>query len=257
MQPGAEEEWRIKISGPQKDAVAAEMVAAMYDASLDQFVPNRWSFAPYPVKMASRRSWSPRHFSESYLRRSDRGARTPVEVPRRVYRDLEWFGFYGFGPSFGRGAGQFEMLAAAPAMAEEDMAERSKSADEEANAFPAGDLTPPDPETETTPPPPPALRTNLKETVFFFPELMTDAGGDVILKFTMNEALTRWKLLGFAHTSDLEFGLTEAEVVTQKELMVIPNRPRFMRAGDQIEFTAKVSNLTEQGLAGRASPAPF
>ena len=43
LAPGQKEEWRIKISGPKKDKVAAEMVAAMYDASLDQFLPHNWS----------------------------------------------------------------------------------------------------------------------------------------------------------------------------------------------------------------------
>ncbi len=68
----------------------------------------------------------------------------------------------------------------------------------------------------------------------------------------MNEALTKWKFLGFAHTKDLEFGLTQKETVTQKELMVQPNAPRFMREGDEIVFTAKVSNLTENTMNGSA-----
>lgn len=96
------------------------------------------------------------------------------------------------------------------------------------------------------------VRTNLNETVFFLPELSTDAEGNVIVKFKMNEALTKWKFLGFAHTEDLKFGLTEKEIVTQKELMVLPNPPRFMREDDEIEFTAKVSNLTEKELTGTA-----
>jgi len=41
---GQSEEWRIKIAGPKGEKVAAEMVAAMYDASLDAFRPHAWTF---------------------------------------------------------------------------------------------------------------------------------------------------------------------------------------------------------------------
>ncbi|MBK9337161.1 MAG: hypothetical protein IPM98_11535 [Lewinellaceae bacterium] len=73
------------------------------------------------------------------------------------------------------------------------------------------------------------MRRNLNETVFFFPELRTDAQGNVVLKFTMNEALTRWKFLAFGHTKDLQWAVSEKSVVTQKELMILTNPPRFLR----------------------------
>ncbi len=69
----------------------------------------------------------------------------------------------------------------------------------------------------------------------------------------MNEALTRWKLLTFTHTKDLQQAVSVKEVVTQKELMVIANPPRFLREGDEIEFSAKVSNLSKENLAGTAT----
>ena len=72
----------------------------------------------------------------------------------------------------------------------------------------------------------------------------------VNLEFKMPEALTRWRFLGFAHTKELESGSIEAETVTQKELMVQPNAPRFLREGDTLEFTVKVTNMTEKEAAG-------
>ena len=96
------------------------------------------------------------------------------------------------------------------------------------------------------------VRTNLNETVFFMPKLHTDKDGNVIVKFTMNEALTRWKFMGLAHTKDLKTAQTTKEIVTQKDLMVLPNAPRFFRESDRIEFTAKVSNLTEEVMQGEA-----
>jgi uncharacterized protein YfaS (alpha-2-macroglobulin family) len=81
---------------------------------------------------------------------------------------------------------------------------------------------------------------------------MTDENGDVIIKFTMNEALTKWKFLWLAHTKDLKVGTGQKEIVTQKDLMVMPNAPRFFRQNDEIYFTAKVSNMTKEPMKGEA-----
>ena len=59
-------------------------------------------------------------------------------------------------------------------------------------------------------------------------------------------------MLGFAHTQDLKFGQITNELVTQKDLMVVPNPPRFFRENDRITFTAKVSNLSDSVLSGTA-----
>lgn len=96
-------------------------------------------------------------------------------------------------------------------------------------------------------------RKNLNETAFFFPELRTSKNGEVIISFTTPEALTRWKFMGFAHTEDLELGFITRETVTQKDLMIQPNPPRFLREGDEIFFTAKVSNLSDTTLSGSAT----
>jgi uncharacterized protein YfaS (alpha-2-macroglobulin family) len=114
------------------------------------------------------------------------------------------------------------------------------------------------PEAEISPasPPPPDLskvtaRKNLNETAFFFPHLLTDEDGVVKMQFTMPEALTEWKFLGFAHDPKLRSGFLTAKAVTAKDLMVEPNPPRFVREGDVIEFTVKVSNQTNQPQTGR------
>jgi hypothetical protein len=95
-------------------------------------------------------------------------------------------------------------------------------------------------------------RTNLNETAFFYPQLHTDEHGDVLINFTIPEATTRWKMLGFAHTKELAYGFTQNELVTQKKLMVTPNAPRFFRENDTITFTAKVTSLSDENLDGSA-----
>ncbi len=48
--PGSAEKWKIKISGDKKNKVAAEVLTAMYDASLDQFKKHSWELPDlYPV----------------------------------------------------------------------------------------------------------------------------------------------------------------------------------------------------------------
>ncbi len=95
-------------------------------------------------------------------------------------------------------------------------------------------------------------RTNLNETAFFYPQLQTDQNGELLINFTIPEALTRWKMLGFAHTTDLKYGFIEKELETQKELMVTPNAPRFLREGDTMTFTAKINSLSANDLKGTA-----
>ena len=46
--PGTKEEWKLKITGPNGDAIAAELLASMYDASLDAFAANYWGFNVHP-----------------------------------------------------------------------------------------------------------------------------------------------------------------------------------------------------------------
>jgi uncharacterized protein YfaS (alpha-2-macroglobulin family) len=96
------------------------------------------------------------------------------------------------------------------------------------------------------------IRKNFNETAFFLPELRTDSTGAIEFSFTMPEALTKWKFMALAHTKDAAFGSSTKEIVTQKELMVQPNAPRFLREGDRMEFSSKIVNVTDKELTGTA-----
>lgn len=260
LAPGQREEWRVKISGPKKEKVAAEMVAALYDASLDQFLPHGWGKLPFPAHYAhlnfqERRTFGAQGGETRY--EPDLGASyTP-----RSYQNLNWFDFPMYGERRMLRMAKMQEVAdyAAPsappgAGAPEVMFETAAVA---GNATAAVDDAPPPPPVENAAPKaapfPAPIRRNLNETTFFFPELRTDAEGNVLLKFTAGESLTRWKLLTYAHTQTLQQALSVREVVTQKELMVLPNAPRFLRQGDVIEFSAKVSNLSQENISGKAT----
>src|SRR5438034_9848748 len=132
-------------------------------------------------------------------------------------------------------------------------AEPMKMAKAEANARPAGGAMA---IPARTPPGGPDLsqvtaRKDLNETAFFFPQLVSDSNGVVRMTFTMPEALTEWKFMGFAHDRNLRSGYLEGKAVSSKDLMVQPNPPRFVREGDLIEFTVKVSNQTTNRQTGK------
>lgn len=274
-QPGAGEEWRIKISGNKKEKIAAEMVAAMYDASLDQFVKHDWGFNPFPMSYPSigfNHNWS---FGTDASRTLLYEPPTAIDIENINYWELLQPNIY-FGLIKGRrGESPIYMMvdgvrvqSSANARASGEVTVRGSRkegavymVDGERVKSSAG--LPPTQELDkddmsgggvSTSIAQPTIqpRKNLKETVFFMPNLMTDAEGNIIIKFTMNEALTKWKFLGFAHTPELKYALTQKEIITQKDLMVIPNAPRFMREGDTFEFSAKVSNLSDKTLSGNA-----
>jgi len=60
------------------------------------------------------------------------------------------------------------------------------------------------------------IRKNFNETAFFFPSLRTNDKGEIIISFTIPEALTRWKMLGFAHTKDLKSGYAHNQACDTK-----------------------------------------
>ena len=95
-------------------------------------------------------------------------------------------------------------------------------------------------------------RTNLQETAFFFPQLATDKDGNVSFNFTTPEALTRWNLNVFAHDKQGNHAQNTLQTITQKDLMVLPNVPRFLRQGDQIQISTKIANLSTKDLTGTA-----
>ncbi|MDN5284642.1 MAG: hypothetical protein JWR38_916 [Mucilaginibacter sp.] len=102
-------------------------------------------------------------------------------------------------------------------------------------------------------PKPIVIRKNFNETAFFYPQLRTDDKGQILIEFTIPEALTKWRFKAFAHTKDLHIGYLENEVVTQKQLSISANMPRFLREGDTLTVSARLANLTTGLLKGKVT----
>ncbi len=95
-------------------------------------------------------------------------------------------------------------------------------------------------------------RTNFTETAFFYPQLKTNEAGEIEIEFTIPQSLTRYKMMGFAHTKDFKTKTITKELVTQKKLSISANAPRFFREGDTILLSAKLNNLSGKPIGGFA-----
>lgn len=266
LQPGANEEWKILIKGKTADKIAAEMVATLYDASLDEFRANAW-YASFYGSRGAILAWSSTNGFASrdltlYQKEWNPGHSRYAYGPS--FDHINWFNYnyYNFSGS-GRRYKEMAKRSAAPAAMAESKA--SVEADEMMKEeiadnnpqYKAGDVAKPQAAGKPTDEPKEdfssvKVRTNFNETAFFYPQLMTNENGEIIVKFTIPEALTRWKMLGFAHTQDLKSGFAQKELVTQKDIMVVPNQPRFFRENDKMKFSAKITSLVDKELSGQA-----
>lgn len=266
--PGSQEKWKVKISGSKNEKVAAEMLTAMYDASLDQFAPHEWNTPSLYSMLYLNRSWNGRsNFTQ--VNGLFKEVNTDYASFTKEYDELEtvWDQYGGGMPgSVPRRANMMmkkgemrEVAAAAPVS--QDMAYFNGNTEglSTKTITKQGDMTVRGEEIQkqedssggNAPAAQPAVRTNLNETAFFLPGLQTDADGNVEFTFTMPEALTSWKWMIMAHTKELAFGYSTKKVITQKELMVQPNAPRFLREGDRIDFSTKIVNLSSTELSGQ------
>jgi len=285
--PGQKETWSAIITGPDAKRAAAEMVAALYDASLDQYLPHHWprTFGVFRREFDRVNAqfqnvkFDFQHILGWWQTPSRDVNWTYRSFPPDIIANLWGYGYFG-----GRGMLRNRALAlakgeamqanglamdaaavpvaavaspAAPtaaffaekqAAADGRFEERAKrrAADKAVSGGDEGGGASPAPDLSKV-----AARKNLNETAFFFPHLLAGDDGVVKMVFTMPEALTEWKFLGFAHDKQLRAGFLTDKTVTAKDLMVEPNPPRFVREGDTIEFTVKVSNQTDKPQTGK------
>ncbi|MEN6429081.1 MAG: alpha-2-macroglobulin family protein [Phycisphaerales bacterium] len=244
LEPGQRETWTAVITGADARKAVAEMVAGLYDASLDQYLAHDWihkfsGFRSESSRLSSQfenaavtfstiyHDWSVHYLSASLTYRHFPDAIVTFYYP-----------YWGRGGVASRGGGSTDSSANDSAPFSETPTEQKS---EEVTADSSVDLS-----TVTA-------RTNLNETAFFFPHLVSDSEGVVRMEFTMPEALTEWKFLGFAHDTQMRSGYLTGTTVTAKDLMVEPNPPRFVREGDVIEFTVKVTNQSAARVQGKVA----
>ena len=245
--PGQQEEWQLQVLQDGKGC-AAELMALLYDASLDRFVSHdptltlsrartfiysySWHSQPHPLpyrsfnfswKAAKVPAWAFDELAwpQSSLHQLDGVMLMPVEV-RASNRVMA-------------SAATDQLTMEEKVMMEEESGVQAKEIKEK----------------------PFQLRDKLNETAFFYPQLATDAEGNVTLRFVAPQRLTRWNFIGFAHTQQMWTGVLRSTVVTAKEFMLQPQWPRYVRVGDEMELSATITNQTAQPQQGRVKLTLF
>lgn len=268
LTPGQQEEWSFIIKNGQGKAVIAEMMAGMYDASLDNIRANTWDFNPVYHTYDIAPQWS---FNNYPLGGNIGYNQERINTPRFEFNRLNLYGlseftFLGLNHvvvgGYGNSRGAIKQKAVNTVAFGEvaDFAEDSEdtkfyckdvssvAAGADAGVLIPRSISPKEKDTNTTP----SIRQNFQETAFFYPQLLTDSTGNAVIKFTVPESTTTWKFMALAHTPGMQFGQIEKSVITNKEFMVNTNLPRFVRTGDKVVLQATINNLTTDTQQGEA-----
>ena len=271
LQPGQRETWRVTIHQANGQAADAELLATLYDQSLDIFRPHsfmglEFGQGYYPARFGWEGEFGEVD-SQELVTVGLSGLMRPIYYPALKFwgilgleggRPLAESIVTGYGGRRGRAvatrvtAGNTAM-AAAPMMS----SDKQLSGNEKAAGFLERESADATISSQSQKPAAPDLtavptRSDFRETAFWQPALRTDKNGDVVLEFQMPEAVTRWQLLALAHDKTLRSGQLARQLVTQKEIQITPNAPRFFRQGDTFTFPAKFSNLTDHATSGTA-----
>lgn len=242
--PGAKERWQVKITDNTGKPIPAAMFATMYDASLDKFEALNWNFSVTP-------NYKSAYINVNSLISTFSHSRSYNVVWEGVsyifpnHSNLNWFG-YSFDSRY-RNFGTSALYRNSTPMAKSEVVEEEAEIVFDADAS-SGSA----PEVTAAAQPDAQPRKNFAETAFFYPNLRADKDGNVILEFTMPEALTRWNMQAIGYTQELQIGDFKQSIVTESDFMVMPNLPRYLRTGDECTFTTRIANKTGNMLSGTA-----
>ncbi|MDF9829312.1 alpha-2-macroglobulin family protein [Parabacteroides sp. PF5-6] len=257
--PGEKETWKFRITDADSLAVNAEVLAGLYDMSLDKILPFSWYFTPERSIYVQ----GPRFVMGDGFGQTNRfGKVYPQHLKTQGYTfdQLDWQGalqlLYGQNMVFhSRAGGSADQRMMKSEAYVEEAEDAVYAPTPEMNL--TGSLVEQEVETNgdtgtgTGQDTAPAVRTNFNETAFFFPALQTDREGNLILSFTLPESTTTWKLQLLAHTKELKYGQDTREMITSKPLMVVPNLPRYLRQGDKVTLSAALINQSEKAITGK------
>lgn len=258
LRPGQQEEWKLTVLYPDGSPAEAEMLATMYDASLDKiYSAHKLDFEVDFHYVVPLTYWNTSYMRNAYLYVDfplKRLRAVPLEyseliIPSTGRMEAMVVGYGGSPRATLAGALKIRGRSAANAVMnqeavtdmvlQEEMVETS--AQEKVEMGSSEELA----ETGDI-----QIRENFAETAFFYPQLRTNEKGEVSISFVLPESLTRWTFMGLAHTRNVDYGKIEATATASKEFMLQPNMPRFVRVGDKANIAASLMNLSDKGVKG-------
>jgi uncharacterized protein YfaS (alpha-2-macroglobulin family) len=248
VRPGTKEEWRISVRDANGNPSVAEVLASMYDFSLDKIHPSdSWG-----INLNNSNSYSSRMgLNRDQSFNSDQVFGLFIfpqnKIDPFVFDRFNWYGFsLNSNVIWIRGASSVDevvMVGYSKAKLQQESVTSEAMSNELGESVELLSVN-------NIPEELPAIRRNFAETAFFYPHLTTNEQGETQIAFTVPESNTRWRFRVLAHDKNLQSGQLEAFTVSQKELMVTPNMPRFLRHGDKTSITTKISNLSEETQHG-------
>ena len=274
LRPGQKEEWKLTIKTPQGQAANAEMLATMYDASLDKIWNRKQEFWVYYNQILPYFNWMSGYSGNNSFNYwwNTKSLKVPSLEYDHFVMLLNYYNSGGTDEIMVRGYGSTRKLTVtgsvstldvatlrsnAPKMKSAMAADAMTNVEFQSEMIPTGEKADEASDNEMLPEASADLRTNLAETAFFYPQLRTNEQGEISFSFTMPESLTRWNFRGYSHTKGMLTGTLDGEAATSKEFMLTPNLPRFVRVGDKTSLAASISNMTGKSQAGTVSLVLF
>ncbi len=277
LTPGQKEQWTLNIKNPDGTPAKSQLMAVLYDKSLDAIVKHGWNTVDRRNVNVPYAQWN-----TSYVDILRLNSKAPLEYKESDIKPLQYTAFsqvrsYSVFSALGSRIGGTRVYkntaalrakAAPTAMMEDidmtldtvavDVFDDAVMPEYELKNFALQEAVElsvlskekkgndnsegGDGNADS------GLRTNFEETAFFMPQLVTDAKGNVAMKFTLPESVTTWRFMGLAHDKDMRVGMLTDEAVAQKQLMVQPRMPRFLRQGDKANISATVANLSDKDI---------
>lgn len=267
LTPGQKEQWILHVETPQGKPAAAQLLATMYDKSLDAIATHRWNFDiqyTASVPMASwyggnRKAVGLYGFESSHplnthaleFSHFDNGMfdfanpytfryNSPMLLMAREERAMAATddAANGIANVSAKKMSGVRMASAGKTMLQGRIAGLGNQYKESTEGSQAASVA--------------QVRENLNETAFFYPALTTDGDGNVNISFTLPESVTTWKFMGLAHDAALDYGHIMAEAVAKKAVMIQPNMPRFIRQGDRTAMACRIANTSDKDVKGKA-----
>lgn len=253
--PLSEETLTFRITDGKGNARSAAMILDIYAKSIDAIAQSSWKFSPASrhIAIASFNNPTPGRIYESAIRRI-----TGLKVdPFYSLPELNLYGrtfgtaishdellFTSTGGMHIRGTGKTELYSKSAALGETEAAyemaaddsgalEENKivSAESQPNAGTSADNG--------------NYRPSEIPLALFLPELYADSTGTINCSFTVPNANTTWMLNALSFDDKISTALDVRQIVASKPVMVFPNPPRFLRAGDTAVIRASVMNNTD------------
>lgn len=242
-QPGATEQWTLRLSEPDGTRANANLMLSIYDKSLDALYRNTYiggintthhlphsitrynnvyapqrmtifqSFDPwtYKIKNYQYSSFDPKYFDNPAIARKHPILRSVLSV---AYDQAPTHKLSNAMTSRAEGTVRDD------SMLREEVTEEESSYDQ-------------------------PVRSQFSETAYFAPQLRTDSTGRIQVSFTLPQSLTTWAIRGYAHTQDMHITTLDTTLIARKALMAQIQAPRFLRESDQASIPLHITNTTQ------------